>query len=136
MDNTFYRRLLVPGQEPAEESLKVLKWIRDVTPELVKAFTPSEIILFGSRRAETNRLGIGPKPTPDSDIDLLVVMRTSLSFLDRLKTVHDFLLKRDPPRDVDVIVYTPKQWKSKETSSFGKMMADGLVLYRKEGDQS
>jgi predicted nucleotidyltransferase len=60
---------------------------------------PQKIILFGSY-AYGN-------PTPDSDVDLLVVMETKASRKERFLAVSRLLMPR--PFAVDIIVRTPQE---------------------------
>jgi predicted nucleotidyltransferase len=90
--------------------------------EIAQRFRPNKIILFGSY-AYGN-------PTPDSDVDLLVVMpaknETSQAARIRLAVDCDFPL--------DVLVRTPKtlRWRLKEGDWFlREIVARGKVLYEK-----
>lgn len=56
---------------------------------LVSELKPEKIILFGSY-AYGN-------PTPDSDVDLLIVMRTRAKYIDRYVVVSNALIPRDFP---------------------------------------
>lgn len=66
----------------------------------LKPYNPDKIILFGS-------YAYG-QPTEDSDVDLVVIKKTTLPFLERQKRVH-LLLKTTTA--VDVFVLTPKEFK-------------------------
>src|SRR5512138_167799 len=60
---------------------------------------PEKIILFGSY-AYGN-------PTPDSDVDLLVIMKTKAKEIDRYVAVSNLLYPRQFP--VDILVKTPRE---------------------------
>lgn len=64
-----------------------------------KRFDPERIILFGS-------LARG-QDDEESDVDLIVVYRTSKRFMDRLKELY---LAWDIPRAVDILAYTPEEF--------------------------
>lgn len=66
---------------------------------LAAALQPEKIILFGS-------YAYG-QPTPDSDVDLLVIMDTTAPDLERYLTVCRQLRPR--PFPVDILVRTPQE---------------------------
>ena len=68
-------------------------------PELVAAYAPERIILFGSAAQGQARNW--------SDLDLVVVCETGLRFLDRTK---DVLRRLRPKVGLDVLVYTPEEF--------------------------
>jgi len=76
--------------------------IQEYSNRIAAAFEPERIILFGSYAYGA--------PTPDSDVDLLVIMpfeghptRKALDILNRL----------DPPFAVDLLVRTPEQMRQR-----------------------
>jgi predicted nucleotidyltransferase len=77
--------------------------VAETLPEAVERIAqelhPAKIVLFGSYAYGT--------PTPDSDVDLLVVMDTSLSSKERYLSVCRLLRPRLFP--VDIIVKTPQE---------------------------
>ncbi|MEK7328914.1 MAG: nucleotidyltransferase domain-containing protein, partial [Chloroflexota bacterium] len=66
---------------------------------IARRLRPEKIILFGS-------YAYG-KPTPDSDVDLLVVMKTQAASVDRFLAVSQLLIPR--PFPVDILVRTPQE---------------------------
>lgn len=66
---------------------------------IVDALHPEKIVLFGSYAYGT--------PTPDSDVDLLVVMNTAGSRIERYLSVSRLLDPREFP--VDILVKTPEE---------------------------
>ena len=66
---------------------------------IVEALHPEKIILFGSY-ARGN-------PTPDSDVDLLVIMETDLPITERYLSVSRLLVPR--PFPVDILVKRPQE---------------------------
>jgi uncharacterized protein len=89
---------------------------------IVTTLNPEKIILFGSF-AHGN-------PTPDSDIDLLVIMHTSESSKERSWAVSQLLLPR--PFPVDILVRTPEEIESAlENKDFfiQGILKHGIVLY-------
>jgi uncharacterized protein len=95
--------------------------IREVTERIVQEFQPERIILFGSYAYGT--------PTPDSDVDLLVIVpfegkapRKSLEILNKV----------DPKFSVDIVVRTPEQVQQRLTWNdffLRDIMEKGKVLY-------
>ena len=73
--------------------------IRRATRKIVDAVHPEKIILFGS-------FAYG-QPTPDSDVDFLVIMDSDLSAHARSVQVSEILNPR--PFPVDIIVRTPAE---------------------------
>lgn len=65
-----------------------------------------------------------------TDLDLVVIMRTDLSFVDRLKLIYGNLCL---PVDIDVLCYTPEEFeKIKEKGFFRNLLKDEVVLYEKK----
>jgi predicted nucleotidyltransferase len=90
---------------------------------IASALKPEKIILFGSY-AYGN-------PTPDSDVDLLVIMKTKARQIDRYLAVSNLLYPREFP--VDIIVKTPQEvqaeLKKKGNSFMREIIAKGKVVY-------
>lgn len=86
----------------------------------LKPYNPEKIILFGSYASGS--------PTEESDVDLLVIKKTSSSFLERQKQVH-LLLKTAAA--IDVFVLTPEEFKkAKQNNLFIKEAAEnGKIVY-------
>jgi predicted nucleotidyltransferase len=95
--------------------------IREVTERIVQECQPERIILFGSYAYGT--------PTPDSDVDLLVIVpfkgkapRKSLEILNKV----------DPKFAVDIVVRTPEQVQQRLTWNdffLREILEKGTVLY-------
>jgi len=95
-----------------------------VVQRLVAALQPEKIILFGS-------YAYG-KPTPDSDVDLLVVMETSAPDKERYLTVCRLLRPR--PFPVDILVRTPQELAhalDKGDFFIREITTQGKVLYER-----
>jgi len=102
----------------------VAKTLPKAVKRIVTELKPEKIILFGSY-AYGN-------PTPDSDVDLLVVMKTSAKFKDRYLAVSRLLRPREFP--VDIIVKTPKELeRALRTNSFftREIYTKGVILYER-----
>lgn len=86
----------------------------------IMPFNPEKIILFGSFA--------NGKPNQDSDVDLVIIKKTVLPFLERQKQVQ--LLLRTTTA-VDVFVLTPEEFeKAKIDNLFIKEAAEtGKIVY-------
>ena len=73
--------------------------LAEITHRIVTALHPKRIILFGS-------YAYG-HPTPDSDVDLLVVLETDQKIPDRQVAVSRLIRPR--PFPVDILVRTPQE---------------------------
>src|SRR5215216_1421874 len=92
---------------------------------IVSELKPEKIILFGSY-AYGN-------PTPDSDVDLLVIMKTKAKEIDRYVAVSNLLYPRQFP--VDILVKTPKEIEeaSRKKGNFflREILTKGKVIYER-----
>jgi predicted nucleotidyltransferase len=98
-------------------------------PEYVQRFVaalqPEKVILFGS-------YAYG-QPTPNSDVDLLIVMNTPTSGIERYLTVCRLLRPR--PFPVDILVKTPEELADALTKGdffLQEITAHGKVLYERQ----
>ena len=100
---------------------RIPQWaIRWVADQIAERFSPQQIILFGSYARGD--------PRPESDVDLLVVMRT------RREGEQSLLIRQaiECPFGLDLIVRTPAtlQRRLKEGDYFLRQVIDeGKVLY-------
>ena len=99
--------------------------ISEMVRRIVKKFHPDKIILFGSHARGT--------AGPDSDVDLLVIMKTKAREIDRYVAVSNLLYPRQFP--VDILVKTPKEMEA-ETRRKGnffmhEILKKGKVLYER-----
>ena len=97
------------------------KAIDQVVQQIVEKFKPQKIILFGSY-ARGN-------PRPESDVDLLVVMNTSLRESKQSLEIRRHL---DVMFGIDLIVHTPKRLKERVDMGdwfLRDVLKEGKVLY-------
>jgi predicted nucleotidyltransferase len=102
----------------------VSKTLPQAIERIVSELKPEKIILFGSY-AYGN-------PTPDSDVDLLVILDTKANYKERYLAVARLLRPRAFP--VDLIVKTPKEIeKALKTNSYftREIYTKGVVLYER-----
>jgi predicted nucleotidyltransferase len=98
-----------------------LQAIREIVQQIVERFRPQKVILFGSY-AHGN-------PTPDSDVDLLVVMETSERVLPAAARISAAI---DHPFPLDILVFRPSELKAslERKGVFAtEIMANGIVLH-------
>jgi len=74
--------------------------INEIRDRISKAFDPERIVLFGSYATG--------EATEDSDLDLLVVARTSLAPGERYAAVRRLLA--DIPASFDIVVKSPEEF--------------------------
>lgn len=116
--------LRLPGTVPAGLKIPVGKSLRLAVQKIVDELKPEKVILFGS-------YAYG-KPTPHSDVDLLVVLKTRASLKERSWKVSRLLLPR--PFPVDILVKTPKEIeKALKSGDFflQEILTRGKVLYER-----
>lgn len=103
----------------------VAKTLPQATRKIVSALKPEKIILFGSY-ANGN-------PTPDSDVDLLIIMEIRSNYRETYRMVSSLLYPRQFP--VDIIIKTPQEVEEameggKDNSFFiREILKTGRVLY-------
>ncbi|HNS03281.1 MAG TPA: nucleotidyltransferase domain-containing protein [Anaerolineae bacterium] len=102
--------------------------VADALPLVVERLTselqPERVILFGSYAHGA--------PTPDSDVDLLVVLETDASATERYLAVSRLLYPR--PFPVDILVRTPAEIEQAlRTNDFfiREILDQGRVLYER-----
>ena len=103
----------------------VSKTLPQAVKKIAETLKPEKIILFGSYAYGT--------PTPDSDVDLLVIMKTTAKQTDRYLAVSRVLSPRQFP--VDIIVKTPAEIKyalsNKENFFIRDIILRGKTLYER-----
>ncbi len=115
----------IPAVIPTGQTIPVSEALPLATERLVSGLQPEKIILFGS-------YAYG-KPTPDSDVDLLVVMETNASNVQRHLAVCRLLRPR--PFPVDILVKTPQEigLALQEGDFFiQEIVSQGRVLYEQK----
>jgi len=95
--------------------------IEQLASQIAGRFHPQKIILFGSY-AYGN-------PGPLSDVDLLIIMDTSLREVRQALEIRQFL---NPLFGVDILVYTPEKLKQRldiGDAFLKEIIAQGKILY-------
>ncbi len=106
-----------------------MREIRHVAKRIAEQFRPEKIVLFGS-------YAYG-RPRPESDVDLLVIMETSLRSRQQRLEISRALSPR--PFPLDIIVYTPRQVEERLASGdpfLQEVMRRGKVLYEREQNRN
>ena len=117
----------------AAVSLKRQQYGELITPEtingvakaIVENFHPEKIILFGSYASGT--------PTPESDLDFMVVMDSDQPRYRRSSPLR--LLFRPTPCPMDIIVYTPEEvdkWNGTTNHIVTIAHKTGKVMYERK----
>lgn len=103
---------------------ELLTALQHILPIIIDKYSPEKIILFGSLTAGTVR--------ENSDIDLVIIKKTTKRFLDRQLEV---LRIADPDVATDFFVYTPEEFaegiETKPHFFKDEIMANGKILYEK-----
>lgn len=115
----------IPGEiRPAGFAPLTTETLFSVVQRLIDTLDPHKILLFGSY-ARGN-------PTPDSDLDLLIIMDTQADSVERVLAVSRLLRPR--PFPVDILVRTPAEIENALASgnSFvSEILSRGVVLYER-----
>jgi len=102
---------------------KLRENLKKVLEDIKKYYQPEKIILFGS-------LASG-KVGPYSDIDLIIIKKTSLPYFKRIRQLVDLL---DYNVGIDFIVHTPEEFEEASQSKLffkEEILKKGEVLYEK-----
>ena len=106
---------------------RVKRVISEMVEKIKKEYKPEKIILFGS-------FAYG-RPTRDSDIDMLIIKRTSKKSMDRWVFLK--MLTHDPDRGIPFspLVYTPKELEYRLSIGdqfIEEILTKGKVLYERK----
>jgi predicted nucleotidyltransferase len=115
---------LPPGVCPPGFSPISAELLQSIVQRIVVGAAPEKVILFGSY-ARGN-------PNSDSDLDLLVIMKTEERFTDRVLAISRLLRPR--PFPMDILVRTPGEITSALMSKdrfIQDILAEGIVLYER-----
>ncbi len=101
-----------------------MDYIRQVCRRIAQHYQPEKIILFGSHAYG--------QPTPDSDLDLLVVMPFEGGYFHQAARIRQHL---GLPIPMDLLVRTPEQLQNRlemGDSFMQEIIARGKVMYEAE----
>jgi uncharacterized protein len=117
-------RILTAPIRPAGMRPVAEQEFRAIIDRLARELQPEKIVLFGSYAYGT--------PTPDSDVDLLVIFDSGAPYLERYRAVCRLLRPR--PFPVDILVKTPAEIEgalSKGDFFIDEILTRGRVLYER-----
>jgi uncharacterized protein len=115
---------MVAAKEQAVGELVTQEAINSIVRAIAERFSPYKIILFGSYASGD--------ATPDSDLDLFVVMDTDLPPHKRATPLR--LLFRPVPCAMDILVYLPEEvarWNGTVNHIITEVMRRGKTLYER-----
>ena len=95
-----------------------------VIRSIADTFSPHKIIMFGSYATG--------HPTPDSDLDLFLIMDTDLPRYKRATPIR--LLFQPSPCAMDILVYTPEEvarWNGVTNHVITEVMRSGKTVYER-----
>jgi len=113
----------MPEEEKNKEKFK--KELQKITDKIVRKYRPEKIILFGSQ--------IWGKPSPDSDVDLLIVKESMNTTREIAREIDGMIFPR--PFPIDLIVYKPKKLEERRKMGdafINNILDRGKVLYAKQ----
>ncbi len=116
-------------EEFSGDTLVTRELLRAITQRIVEAVHPDKIILFGS-------YAYG-EPTLDSDIDLLVIMRSRKRAIERTQMISDLFPRRY--FGMDIFVRTPAEVRTQLTLGnyfIQEIVQKGKVLYERQDHHS
>jgi uncharacterized protein len=95
-------------------------WLETAVKRLETTLGCERVVLFGSFARGTQ--------SRTSDIDLFIVWETPLPALERIGQV--LMLLRDAPRPLEVVVYTPREFRERQHLPFLRtILREGKTLY-------
>ena len=121
-----FRRKFREWHESFQSRAKRMTYIRKLCQRIAEAYHPEKIVLFGSHAYG--------KPTPESDVDLLIVMDFEGCPIEQSIKISNEL---DIVTPADLLIYTPKE--VDERLQDGDMfivdiMRRGKVMYESKHD--
>jgi predicted nucleotidyltransferase len=107
---------------PFDQRLRIPEWaICRLVQSIAEHYAPEKIILFGSYAAGTEK--------PESDVDLLIVIKTSRREIDVALEMRHML---QPQFAIDLVVLTPERLKQRVEWGdwfLTEVLQKGVVLY-------
>ena len=101
--------------------------LSNIIPNIVDAFDPSEILIYGSYARGDN--------TEYSDIDIIIVAETSLRFQDRSIRAMNIIDQKDGDIAINPLVYTSDEFKEMletKESFLVSAMSESVLIWKRE----
>lgn len=116
------RKLETLAEKRVAYAARLEEAVREIAAKLSRLDGVHRVSLFGSYARGRADLF--------TDLDVLVVMDTDRSFLDRLRMLYPHLAV---PVDLDLLCYTPEEFRAlKERPFLRRILQDEVVLYEKK----
>lgn len=99
--------------------------LKEIVRRILQVADVEKIVLFGSHAYG--------KPKPESDLDILVIMRTNLSLARRPVPIYQSL--RGLLIGKDIVVFTPEEveeWREVPQAFITSILRKGKILYEKQ----
>ncbi|MBC8180333.1 nucleotidyltransferase domain-containing protein [candidate division KSB1 bacterium] len=96
--------------------------IKSIVQSIAEHFSPEKILIFGSYASRN--------ASPDSDLDIMVVMETDLPRHKRATPIR--LSFKPTPCAMDILVYTPKEveyWNGTPNHIISEIFQSGMIVY-------
>lgn len=109
------------------KKIDMKKRMESVVSKLVPLFNPEKIIMFGSYAREE-------KINEMTTIDLLIIAKTDLDFISRIKAAREATRGAQP--SIEPLIYTPDEYKAmREVEGEGFLESaidEGIIVYEKQ----
>lgn len=108
--------------ELTEKTNDKIEELKSSLSPIFKKYNPTKVTLFGSFSNGTN--------SKRSDLDLLAICDTQLSFFERLEGILKEIQLAVPVWGVDLLIYTPEEIeKIKHRTFIRNILTSGIVIY-------
>lgn len=106
--------------------VELLEKVNEIVKKIIDGYNPEKIILFGS-------YAYG-KPFFDSDIDMMIIKKTSADRITRYCEVKKIAFDRNRHISFDPLVMTPEEVEKRKRCGddfINEILSRGIVLYEK-----
>lgn len=107
--------------------VELLEEVNEIVNKIIEGYNPEKIILFGS-------YAYG-KPAFDSDIDMLIIKKTSDDRITRYCEVKKIAFDRNRHVSFDPLIMTPNEIERRQVRGddfINEILSRGIVLYEKQ----
>ena len=106
--------------------VELLEEVNEIVKKIVEGYNPEKIILFGSYAHG--------KPSFDSDIDMIIIKKTSADRITRYCEVKRIAFDRNRHISFDPLIMTPEEVEKRKQYGddfINEILSRGVVLYEK-----